>query len=201
MRQTTMFGEPPPPDTEELDQYFTEDHVARAFAIWARAWEADRVLEPSAGEGALLDQLDLDRQQVTAVEIDAPYAEYLIDVYEKVHVVHGDFMKVTLPTNYDLALGNPPYRNGLDVEFTIRALTLARRVCFIMQTRTLHGIRRYNRLWKNVRLTRIAHFVQRAFPGAIYDYSAFEILPSPQKGWATGLPVQVSWIDLSEQSG
>jgi len=200
-RQTTMFGEPPPPDTEELDQYFTPPEVAEAFASWSRVWEARSVLEPSAGEGALIDVLDPDRQLVTAVEVDAPYADYLVEIYENVHVIHGDFLEVTLPGGYDLAFGNPPYKNGLDIEFVLKALTLCDRVCFIMQSRILHGSGRFEKLWKNVRLNRIAHFVQRAFPGAIYDYSCFEIVAAPKRGWASGLPVQVSWIDLSAEPG
>lgn len=168
---------------EALDQWLTPPSVAAEFWRWSRVREDDVVLEPAAGEGALIP---LGRDNVLAFEIDPERAAELRYWRPEATVVCGNFLELPVPKNYvaDVVLQNPPYSNAGEGTFIERALHWAPRVCALVRTSALHGGERFEVCWDKVQLTRIAYFKNRPkFLGPYglttkftpaYDYVAVE---------------------------
>lgn len=103
--------------------YYTPTIIARFLADWAVQSSADRVLEPSAGDGAFvcaaldrLRRINADNPSVTAIEIDQGEAAKTRSLLDGTSgTVHdGDFFgwaKQALADGkrYDAVLGNPPF--------------------------------------------------------------------------------------------
>jgi protein-L-isoaspartate O-methyltransferase len=85
-----------------------------------------KVLEPSAGTGAILEAVDAASiaLEVTAVEINRELAEALRGRWQDVR--HGDFLELGVEQLgcFDRILMNPPFANGQDVEHILRAREL-----------------------------------------------------------------------------
>lgn len=166
----------------ELSQYFTPPELAQRVVEWAGlVWAGGmprhmRVLEPSAGNGALVRPLVAAGAEVTAVEIDARYCDEL-DLANPRHIVNEDFLSVE-PSKwfFDLCVMNPPYENGLDVQFILHALKFAPRVVGIFTDRIMFGVERKEGLWSKVRPTRIAYQSRRPWKGAQTDYVVLELV-------------------------
>ena len=89
-----------------------------------------RVLEPSAGMGALLDAIDraVDGVHAVAVEINATLANR-IDATRRA-VVHGDFLACDAESfaalvpdgQFDRIVMNPPFGNGADIRHILHAM-------------------------------------------------------------------------------
>jgi 16S rRNA A1518/A1519 N6-dimethyltransferase RsmA/KsgA/DIM1 with predicted DNA glycosylase/AP lyase activity len=75
-----------------------------------------RVLDPSAGNGALLasfvDNQSWPRQKVYAIEIDQDLRYVLGE--KKITVIGSDFLTYTEPTKFDLIMMNPPFAAGAE---------------------------------------------------------------------------------------
>ena len=106
----------------------TPPELAARVVKLAEIGPSDRVLEPSAGTGALIDQVpisavDIGRPQITAVEINKELAAGLIR-YERtrVNVVWSDFLTCTQLGQFDRIVMNPPFANGQDVDHVTHAL-------------------------------------------------------------------------------
>ena len=135
-----------------LSQWFTPDADAdRMVASLARA-HVTRVLEPSAGHGALVRAL-LRRHEsasVDAVEIDPDVAARL-PVDQRVIVDVCDYLTRAAPSeSYSVALMNPPYEGGLDGLFIEKAMRESLRVIALIRIAALCGKDRYERVWRHV---------------------------------------------------
>lgn len=107
----------------------TPPELAQRMAELARLFSGARVLEPSAGTGALLQAitqaaeeiLSGTRPRVTAIEINPRLADELRRRNFPSTIVHtGDFLETeaaiaALPDLYDRVLMNPPFNNGADI--------------------------------------------------------------------------------------
>jgi len=188
--QLTMFGELPPPE-ESLDQYFTDAKVASVFVEWTRLLNRTRynkaltVLEPSCGEGAIVEALLKIGVKVIGVEIDAMRAEYVRSVYD-IEVITGDFLNPEVFSQLEgrvhISVMNPPYSNGRDSEHVLQALKLTPQVFGLVRLPFLTTLGRYEQIWSKHRLDALAMLVRRPewiCPGewgARTDYSFVEIL-------------------------
>ena len=74
-----------------------------------------KVLEPSAGRGALLpiydDHCDV---EIDIIEIDASNRDYLnkyyVDLHDNITLIGNDFMELPMKNKiYDLIIANPPF--------------------------------------------------------------------------------------------
>jgi len=158
---------------KEASQWFTPPELAERVVEWARVAKAVqgiprpiRVLEPSAGNGALVRPLVAAGACVEAVEADLRYVSDLANVLglgERAHRMHCpcDFLKQRPDPRFDLVVTNPPYEHGQDVAFILHALKFAPRVVGIFRSALLHGKERKHALWQHVRLTRIAFLSER----------------------------------------
>lgn len=113
---------------KKLQQFFTPDELARKLYQQHIApnlviTDRTRVLEPSAGNGALLRVL---RQYVPAdnmwaVEIDPSQTK--TPVFEGVATFHEDFLQVAPSPDgmADLIFMNPPFTNNQDIDHVLHA--------------------------------------------------------------------------------
>lgn len=87
----------------------------------------NRVLEPSAGTGAILDALPgVDVCETTAVEIDAAIVRGVLTAHEGAHkLVCVDFLEWPgEPGKFDRIIMNPPFNGGADIKHIEHARTL-----------------------------------------------------------------------------
>lgn len=113
-----LAGETPNPK-KERQAFFTPPELAsETVAVAAQALGSlagKRVLEPSAGDGALADEARAAGASVLAVEIDGRSAQVLRDKgYE---VLERDFLSLNPDETgpFDAVIGNPPFRSDQDV--------------------------------------------------------------------------------------
>lgn len=179
-----------------LSQFFTPPELAAKVVEWAvnHHWPDGsaraegprgplRVLEPSAGNGALVRPLVAAGAEVLAVELDMRYHAELEQFGCAVSSGMSFLGLDTIDTDvlvgiseFDLCVMNPPYENGLDVAFILHALRFAPRVVGIFTDRILFGVERKEGLWSQVRPTRIAFQSRRPFKGAQTDYVVAELV-------------------------
>lgn len=103
-------------------QYFaTPEVIARKMVNIAVTSTGDetkpyRVLEPSAGEGALVKMIQniLSHASVQCVEIQTEFYEPLRELSGRPPVIR-DFLKVPKSPIYDLVIMNPPFQDNQDI--------------------------------------------------------------------------------------
>jgi predicted RNA methylase len=209
--QLTMFGELPPPE-KSLDQYFTDPAVAAVFVRWCQEAlkEGSSILEPSCGEGALVEPLQKAGHRVTAVEIDSVRASYVREIFDT-KVICGNFLspdvqnKLRVEGPFDAAVMNPPYRHNQDTLHILSALDFCHRVFAIVKLNFLASLHRFDLVWSKYTLARLAILVRRPVwicPddwGARTDYCFVEIDQAPPMNPAAQdvLPqTEIRWIDV-----
>lgn len=110
---------------KQVLQFFeTPSPLALEMIRLAQLCDGDRVLEPSAGRGAILSHLHAGLDCIVAVEIDPDHCMYLVDTFGKpaqrpsMVIVHDDFLEwgERTMTRYDAVIMNPPFTRGQDVE-------------------------------------------------------------------------------------
>lgn len=112
-----------------LQFYPTPLPIAKRLVELARVKDGDSVLEPSAGDGAIIEAIPVTAARITAVEIDAENVAKLRDIAScdgRIHVVHTDFLSFAETTDerFDAVCINPPFTQGQDIEHVIAAFGL-----------------------------------------------------------------------------
>lgn len=154
-----------------LSQWFTPPALAQRFAEFAlEGLRFPRVLEPAAGDGALVDAITTERPscRVTAVEIDPRWAndlrQWCITHRLDVNVIEADYF-ATFPGEHDVVVMNPPYEDGLDAAFITRAMEQAPRVAVLMRVNALAGQQRHKDVWSRIgrdwQMTGLAYCARR----------------------------------------
>lgn len=139
----------------DLDQFYTEPKTARRFIEWCQLDAADRILEPTVGEGALLAPMP-NLANVTAFDIDHTKVEVVRKRYPSIGRLEArDYLGWTIDTAFDVVVMNPPYRNELDARCIERAVHHAPRVCALVRTVFLNGDERSTLCHDHVIYTRI----------------------------------------------
>ena len=100
----------------------------------------DRILEPSAGKGNIVEEIirRYPNNPLTFIEFDATLVEVLRA--KKLPVLHGDFLKHT--EKYDKIIMNPPFENRQDIEHIRYAYSLLKpggRIVAIMSEGAFYG--------------------------------------------------------------
>jgi SAM-dependent methyltransferase len=101
-------------DFKKMYQFYeTPPELASRMAFMANVHDGHRVLEPSAGKGAILKALPPSVYRM-AVELNGAMVD-LVALANRVH--YGDFLQCNgeLGT-FDQIIANPPFRNGQDVD-------------------------------------------------------------------------------------
>jgi hypothetical protein len=100
----------------------TPKNIAEMVIEYADIRRGMRVLEPSAGTGALLDAIP-NGCDVTAWEINSGLYGRLLSKYPDISVGIGDFLKLFEP-GWDRIVMNPPFDHGLDINHILHAQEL-----------------------------------------------------------------------------
>lgn len=162
MSQLSIIDAGPEPD-RALSAWHTPPALAQALVDLAGGFltasqavrprpEPLRILEPSAGSGALVRAL-LGRTagyelRVTACEIDPRFEDALCSLSDRVDVEIVDYIARPAPTErYHLAVTNPPYSGGEEVHHIAKLMDECERVVALLPARSLHGRERHERIW------------------------------------------------------
>lgn len=116
-------GEATPKD--KLGFFPTPPHLVDRLLDLAEISRGQRVLEPSAGHGAISTRLlDLaGPQNLYVVELQERHAAVLAEQgYRHLHI--GDFMKAEFPCLFERVVMNPPFERYQDIEHVKRAFDL-----------------------------------------------------------------------------
>lgn len=112
------------------DYFPTPEPVARAAVLAADVREGHRILEPSAGDGALVRaiMLHLDEQ---GVDYDLCAVERRLDLFNRLNCLAigahmGDFLEYEPSQPFDRVVMNPPFSKGQAVLHVRHAMTLLR---------------------------------------------------------------------------
>lgn len=130
---------------QELQEFETPPELARRMIKLAEIQPDDFILEPSAGPGALVNELLMfTGAKVVAVEIDNRNIERLTEIalpppgeMSRLAVVPADFLEWAASTNdiFDAVVMNPPFSRGQDIKHVRaahRLLRISRRLVAIM---------------------------------------------------------------------
>lgn len=189
----------------EFDQWLTPGGVAEAFLDWCDVKGDDVVIEPAAGEGALMP----DRAGVLAFEIDPERVVEIQYWRPQATVICADFLRVPPPAEYvaDVCIQNPPYSEDGEGTFIRQGLLWAPRCCGLLRAGAIQGNGRWEKCWRYVRPTRIASLVHRPhFQGIYgsetkftpqYDFMAIECVlrAEPLERWEPHVDkIDFSWV-------
>ena len=108
--------------------FVTPPEIATRMVGLLGLQEGQRILEPSAGTGHLLDaaQAACRHLQITAAEQCPRLCRHLFERYPGVALRTGDFLGMTFPASFDAVLMNPPFRRGSDVKHILHARSFLR---------------------------------------------------------------------------
>lgn len=186
---------------KELGRYYTPESIADSLAQWAIRSGSEQILEPSAGDGALIDAI-LKKASEVSRENDLSILAFDVDLksinklrghhHSGLRCVHADFLDVD-PCRWaavDAVVANPPFTRNHDLE-RVRRGELRRRfsvygaaglwVHFIVQS--MNFIRRGGRLISIVPMSTMftdygASLVQR-LSTSFHSVGVFELEATP----------------------
>lgn len=139
-----------------------------------------RILEPSAGKGALIEGLihaeaalaDIQKRaprafEITAIELHRGRARVLAERFPQITIVNRCFVTwfedtyeagwtPDRPRPFDLVLANPPFDDGQDADHVDPMTRLAERSVVLLRTAFLHGTTDRARIFDEVRCKREA---------------------------------------------
>ncbi len=116
---TRLRGGEKPKPKKARQAFFTPEDLAAETVAWAAETLGDlagkRMLEPSAGEGALAEPARAAGAKVLAVENHGPSAQILRD--KGFAVVERDFLSLSLADVglFDMVIANPPFTKDQDI--------------------------------------------------------------------------------------
>lgn len=172
MTQLSIAENAPLDLNPDLAQWFTPDwladHVAELIPFERLMWHRHRVLpyrvlEPAAGDGALIRAMLRVRSQphrhgmtIDAVDVDGRFARPLSDVAAEARKIRaemrveiGSYLDRPAPAErYDIAITNPPFTRGMETPFLAKLLDECEQIIAILPSRALHGLARHNAIWR-----------------------------------------------------
>lgn len=101
------------------DINFTSKNVVKQLINYADIKESDKILEPSAGIGNIVDQLKQYSNNIDVCEYQYSYAELL--KLKGYNIICNDFMKCDNYNTYDKIVMNPPFSKNQDTQHVKQA--------------------------------------------------------------------------------
>jgi predicted RNA methylase len=170
-------------------QWFTPPELAGRIVSWALLQWAPFVLEPSAGDGALVKPLLNHGCSVLPIDIDPANCAKLTALGTVPGC--GNFLEMTPYRRFDLAVMNPPFENGATEAHILHALKFCDRVVCHCPLTTLEGIKRKAALWDKVQLHRMV--IHSARPKYGPKGGATAMCTIDVTLGHTGAPTSVEW--------
>lgn len=105
----------------------TPAHLAKRMVSIANPLIGERVLEPSAGTGRILEALPRTVCDVVAVELNHSLAAILKSSSLAAEVLQADFLQCNGDLGkFDAVIMNPPFENGVDIKHITHALHMVK---------------------------------------------------------------------------
>lgn len=179
-----------------LCQWWTPTWLAEAMVRLGRIPKGAYVLEPAAGNGAIVRALKAAGCEVEAHEIDSYWLPALEEA-DADHINMGDYLALPLtPNAYDWCVQNPPFdKRGTGDKFLIKTLEECSNVIALMRLNVIASGGRYEDLWRRFipRLKAIHVLPNRPdfangepmFDGALSDFVVviFDDYERPPEEW------------------
>lgn len=187
-------------------RFYTDLRIAAKMVAWANYADGSDtglkdkvVLEPSAGDGAIVRCLPKTIRGVVAVESEKAAFNKLTKLgpNPKFFPVHVDFMQLGMTSEclkwpssnrrgyaFDIAIANPPYENGQDVEHIGHMLELAPRAVVLVRVNVMSLVSFADLVAKRkLTIDRVAYFLGRPpfygpddkGEGARHDYCVLDL--------------------------
>lgn len=175
-----------------LAQFFTPPWLAERMVSWigpllddsARRAYTLRILEPSAGRGAIVAPLIARAPGATvhAVELDPAHARAL-SIFP-VHVDCCDYLtRAAPPKRYDVSISNVPFTGGAECNHIAKQLDESDRLISQLPVRALHGDARFSAIWSRIGtewfIRRMAFLPDRPYPNASDDIVVLDLRRVP----------------------
>jgi hypothetical protein len=160
-----------PPLRSELGQWHTPADLAAKMVAYAGVRPGMRVLEPSAGGGAIVRPLLAAGARVTAVEIDPAWCRCMREdqAFSSVDIVEGDFLRTGIygcrDPRLDIAVMNPDLDGGRGPAHVWQALHFVARVVSLLRAADLCGMEHHRVLWSRVGLSGLVSMAKRPIFG------------------------------------
>jgi predicted RNA methylase len=182
-----------------LSQWFTNPALARRMMMWVQTGgPIASVIEPSAGEGALVAAMPA-HWQIVACEIDGSLLPTLSGAHPRVAVLGGDFFAhypEGAPMQYDIAILNQPTERQQWAKFMHRALDIAKRVVSLCPTASEHGATN-GLFWARAQLDRKVILEKRpGFGGRFNPQRDYIIVDVSRRTQSVDRPTVERWRDL-----
>ena len=134
----------------DFDKIYTKPEIAKMCISKCNIKSYDRIIEPSAGNGAFSSQI--------------PNCEAYDLMPEHKSIKKQDFLKFNTSKGNILVIGNPPFghANDLSLKFINNAAKFARTIAFILP-KSCQKETFINRLDKNVHLRRVVELPKNSF--------------------------------------
>lgn len=162
----------------DLSQFYTPPELAERVWRWMRPAYSPaplRVLEPSAGRGALISPLftlSIPVAKLVAYEVDPVNVDALNTLLAPTgldfEVRFADFTADAAPGSFDLAVINTPYEDGQDVDFAERCCRVCTWVGGIFPAGILYSDARAA-FWRWHDIRRAAYLSKRPHFGGEYS--------------------------------
>jgi len=164
MNQRSLFAEAE--QKADLSQWYTPRPLAKRIVDWALSHNPGcrNIVEPAAGQGALVKPLLERGLKVTAYDIDPANVAALCEIPGRDLVVHcNDWLgDPPLPAAQpDMVVMNPPFEYNNDVTFVAQAVQAAPVAISVLRGVVLHGVGRWEIAWRWVDPVRLVYLVRR----------------------------------------
>lgn len=173
-----------------FEQFFTPPEVAEQVVDLAQIKGEQYVLEPSAGEGALVAAVARAHSSaiIHAVELDPVLVGVLRNKFMlRALIGEGDFLTVRMQPIFDRVVMNPPFGRGADMAHVTRALSLLKPDGILVAIMSPH--------W-----TFASDAAAQAFRGLVNDHS-HDWTPLPEGSFrASGTNVNTGFLTIRKGS-
>lgn len=125
--QNRLNERAPVTEIHASSQLFITPHpVCDRMVALSEITDTDRILEPSAGTGAILRAIKRVSQaaQCDAVELNRELFKHLKTRFPDTDLWQGDFLAYQPEVRYSKIIMNPPFNQSVDIKHIQRALTL-----------------------------------------------------------------------------
>lgn len=112
---------------KEFQFFPTPDHLADRLVELADMHETDSVLEPSAGQGAIIKaiQKQFNKKEVNCYELN-PINQAVLIKMNNVNLLGDDFLLHNSKGAYDRIIANPPFSKNQDIDHIYAMFSLLR---------------------------------------------------------------------------
>src|ERR1700747_652571 len=172
---------------QKLGQYFTTNDILKEKLFEFILNEPDNILEPSIGQGDLIQYVKKKLSNVTFDMYEIDDTINFLKTIKKKDIIFGDFLKKKINKTYDTIIGNPPYvkikTGNLYIDFIEKCYNLLNissnggELIFIVPSdffKLTSASKLLNDMYKNGTFTHIYHpNNEKLFIGASIDVMIF----------------------------